>query len=516
MLTIAPDWASIDVDAAPKPWLPATWDNEADVVIVGFGGAGAAAAITAHDLGAEVLMLEKAPEGHQGGNTRVAGQGYLHVSDAGKAVAYLNALCGPYPVPQDMAHAWAEELGRNNDWLASLGGDPQEHQHQPEGIEFPEFPGADCAHKFHHGDAVGYSNTWNLLESAVKQRRIEVLYEAPGRELVQDGITREILGIRAEQNGKPIHVKARKAVVLTCGGFENNQEMIRNYLPGVPYCYTSGTPYNEGDGIRMGQLVGADLWHMNSYAGPSMALKVPEYKATFSMTPLHYGLEQPGGMIVVGPDANRFADEKLKTRHGKIMRNGRWCPLHVPCPMFMIIDDALFACGPLYDKSSFMGWARMIERYDWSEDNSAELERGWIKRADTLAALAQCVGLNAGTLEQSVARWNAICEGGKDPDFGRTKMLVPIATPPFYAVELSPSMLNTQGGPRRNEKGQIVRPDNTPIPRLYSAGELGSIYSYLYQGTGNIGECFAFGRIAARNAVAELPWDQKSSRSRAA
>jgi predicted oxidoreductase len=87
-------------------------------------------------------------------------------------------------------------------------------------------------------------------------------------------------------------------------------------------------------------------------------------------------------------------------------------------------------------------------------------------------------------------------------------MLVPFRAPPFYAIELSPSMLNTQGGPRRNEKGQIVRPDNTPIPRLYSSGELGSIYSYLYQGTGYIGECLAFGRICARNAVAELPWDK--------
>jgi predicted oxidoreductase len=87
-------------------------------------------------------------------------------------------------------------------------------------------------------------------------------------------------------------------------------------------------------------------------------------------------------------------------------------------------------------------------------------------------------------------------------------MLVPFGPAPFYAIELSPSMLNTQGGPRRNERGQIVRPDSTPIPRLYSAGELGSIYSYLYQGTGNIGECFAFGRICARNAVAELPWGE--------
>jgi len=129
------------------------------------------------------------------------------------------------------------------------------------------------------------------------------------------------------------------------------------------------------------------------------------------------------------------------------------------------------------------------------------------------ATLAGCVSIpqrawrNGAALEDSVRRWNESCAAGSDSEFGRRKMLVPFTKPPFYAIELSPSMLNTQGGPRRNERGQVVRPDDTPIPRLYSAGELGSIYSHLYQGTGNIGECLAFGRISARNAVAEAPWD---------
>ncbi len=78
-----------------RPWLPPKWDAEADVVVVGFGGAGAATAITAHNLGAEVLMLEKAPEGEEGGNTRVAGQGYLHIDDIDEAIRYLNALSRP-------------------------------------------------------------------------------------------------------------------------------------------------------------------------------------------------------------------------------------------------------------------------------------------------------------------------------------------------------------------------------------------------------------------------------------
>ncbi len=489
-----------------QPWLPEKWDKEADLVIVGFGAAGAAAAITAQGLGAKVLMLEKAPEGEEGGNTRIAGQGYQQIYDVEKAITYFNALCGRFPVRPSMVRAWAEGVRENNDWVKSIGGDPQEHQHQPEGIEFPELPGSDCTHKFHNGDVLGYSNTWKFFEGAVKQRPIEILYETPGVELIQDGITKEVLGIRAEHNGKPLFVKARKAVLLTCGGFENNQDMIRNYLPSLPYCYTSGTPHNTGDGIRMAQQLGADLWHMNNYAGPSMALKVPEYKTTFSMNALHFGHEQPGGMIVVGPDAKRFTDEKFKTRHGKIPKSGLWGAMPCPCPMHMIFDQALFTCGPLYDKKPVSGWGRIIERYDWSNDNSAELKRGWIKQSDTLAALATSIGLDGTVLEESVQRWNASCAGGKDTEFGRRKMLVPIGKGPYYAIELSPSMLNTQGGPRRNERGQIVRPDDTPIPRLYSAGEMGSIYSYLYQGTGNIGEAFAFGRISARHAAAESPW----------
>jgi succinate dehydrogenase/fumarate reductase flavoprotein subunit len=482
------------------------WDVEADVVVVGFGAAGMAASVTAHDLGASVIILEKAPEGQEGGNTRVAGQGYLNTSSVESAISYLNALCGPFTVPEAMVKVWAEEMCQNNDWLASLGGDPQEHQHPPVGIEFPDLPGSDCVHKFHDGPTYGYSYTWKLFERLVKERPIEILYETPGKVLIQHDTTKEILGVQAIRDGKPLFVKARKGVILTCGGFENNQEMIRNYLPGVPYCYTSGSPYNEGDGITMAMSVGADLWHMNNYAGPSMALKVPEVRTTFSMQALHYSKQPPGGMIVVGPDGNRFTDEKFKTRHGKVPVNGRWLPLSTPCPMWFIIDHAHFSAGPLYDGHPSHGWTQIIEKYDWSADNSKELAKGWIKKADSVGALASVIGLDPAVLETTVARWNGFCASGNDAEFGRTLMMNPISQGPFYAVELSPSMLNTQGGPRRNEKAQIVRSDGTPIPRLYSSGELGSIYSYLYQGTGNLGECLAFGRVAGRNAVAEKAW----------
>jgi succinate dehydrogenase/fumarate reductase flavoprotein subunit len=187
-----------------RPAAPSRWDAEADVVVVGFGAAGVAAAVTAHDLGAEVVILEKAPEGEHGGNTRVAGQGYLNTSSAEEAAAYLTALCGPYTIPQKMVQVWAEEMCRNNAWLESLGGDPQEHQHPPVGIEFPDLPGADCVHKFHDGPTYGYSYTWKRFESLVKQRPIQILYETPGRELIQHDVAKEILGVRARRRDETI------------------------------------------------------------------------------------------------------------------------------------------------------------------------------------------------------------------------------------------------------------------------------------------------------------------------
>jgi hypothetical protein len=176
----------------------------------------------------------------------------------------------------------------------------------------------------------------------------------------------------------------------------------------------------------MAMAAGADLWHMNNFAGPSMALKAPEFRAAFSMVPLHFGKHPPGGMIVVGPDGKRFADEKYKTSHGKVKTAGRWVPLSTPCPMFMIFDHTLFASGPLYDKVPRSGWNPIVERYDWSPDNGKELAKGWIKQAATVTDLARAVGLPPTVLEDIVTRWSAHCQAGADADFGRTKMLCPI------------------------------------------------------------------------------------------
>jgi succinate dehydrogenase/fumarate reductase flavoprotein subunit len=95
----------------------------------------------------------------------------------------------------------------------------------------------------------------------------------------------------------------------------------------------------------------------------------------------------------------------------------------------------------------------------------------------------------------------------KDSDFGRDpKRMAPIQTPPFYAAEFVPAFTNTQGGPRRNSNAQVLDTNRKPIPRLYSAGELGALYSWHYQGGGNILECIVFGRIAGEHTAKEKPW----------
>jgi succinate dehydrogenase/fumarate reductase flavoprotein subunit len=106
------------------------------------------------------------------------------------------------------------------------------------------------------------------------------------------------------------------------------------------------------------------------------------------------------------------------------------------------------------------------------------------------------------TLERTVERYNLLVEKGQHEDYGR-KWIAKIEAPPFYAMELTPTFINTQGGPRRNENAQVIALDGQPIRRLYSAGELGSIYAYNSNAGGNVGECFAFGRIAGMNAARE-------------
>lgn len=176
----------------------------------------------------------------------------------------------------------------------------------------------------------------------------------------------------------------------------------------------------------------------------------------------------------------------------------------------MIFDDEMRKMAPF----EWMGFGAMGAMYEWSEDNMAEIEKGWIPTANSISELAEKIGLDPEALEATVAAYNATVEAGEDAEFDRAivdddgnQVSFPIATPPFYAHELYPTLLNTQGGPRRNAQAQVIDAFGEPIPRLYSAGELGSFWGIIYQGAGNNTESMVFGRIAGANLAALDPWD---------
>ncbi len=506
------------------PWLPSKWDYEADVVVVGYGGAGAATAITAHDAGAKVIILEKMPEG--GGNTAVSGGGFVQVSNVDDAVTYIKALYQytGSEMDENLIRTFAQEAVNNDNWIKSLRDGQQVITYGYAG--YPELPGAESIEKHQapwlDSPESGYNSLWGLLSYAVEEDRgIDILFETPAKRLVQDGITKEVLGVIAEANGREIAIKASRAVVLTTGGYENDASFIRNHVFGWPIHFL-GNPGNTGDGIRMAQAVGAGLWHMNGLSCP-LGIKVPEFEAAFMPTIT----ARRSDYIYVDKFGKRFVNEKGIEAHAWITAvnffdDEHICYPRIPC--YMVFDEDFRVAGPLGAGPLGGVGYNTFKKYLWSNDNLKEIDAGWIIKSNSIEELAGKLGVDANTLVETVSRWNDNVQSGEDTEFGRPVEAPeevrppyipeeevyywshPIDTPPFYGVALWPAMLNSQGGPRRNTSAQILDVFGKPVPRLYSSGELGCMWGLIYQGAGNIGECLAFGRIAGENAAAETPW----------
>jgi hypothetical protein len=210
-------------------------------------------------------------------------------------------------------------------------------------------------------------------------------------------------------------------------------------------------------------------------------------------------------------------------------------PQYARIPTFLVFDEVTRkagALGPTTISISSIPTQLGGSSYLWSADNSAEIAKGWIiKGATSPADLANAINaativsvpagtapntlasnmifnINPATLTATINTWNAECAAGNgDTLFGRTTLtMAPIQTPPFYAIPVWPSGYNTLGGPIHNAKGQVCDPDNNPIPRLYEAGEAGSVWGFLYPGRGNNSENIAFGQISGNNAATEVPW----------
>ena len=343
---------------------------------------------------------------------------------------------------------------------------------------------------------------WRCFAEAAKVRGIEVRYENPAIALVQDPVTREVSGVVAtDAEGNEYTIKSAKGVLLACGGYENNLEMQRDFH-GMDEVYTAGTPGNTGDGIKMLMEAGAKIWHMKNQTqsgGFWLGIKVPEYESTFMRN-----FDMPGNSwIEVASDNTRFYNESYgyHRQHMKYMEYGRYVdlPHERALPVHLIFDESTREAGSI--ASQWLSWPTTTEGYTWSNDNLAEIEKGWIIKADTIEELAEKIGRDPVELQATIDRYNEMCEKGVDEDFGRDPAtMAPIEKAPFYAVSITPTLVATTGGAKRDTDGRVLDWNENPIPGLYEAGELGSYVSNLYQNGVFLSEAMLSGRTAAQTA----------------
>jgi 3-oxosteroid 1-dehydrogenase len=526
-----------------------TIEHHADVVIIGFGAAGGCAAIAAHEAGVETVIIEKQPEAKHYSNSRMSGGGFHSPSPDGdfeSIKAYAKAMFSGENLPHklegeqpefsdDLAHAWATYAPQNAAFMRGL--DPQFKTFSSAGAAFPEFPGADraqyaCLRSTYIGAEYEAGQTGNTryadksqkeageafhtcLLTGVQSRNIPIHYDTAAQSLCvnDDGA---VIGVEAVCNGQHVIYHARRAVIVTCGGYEYNVRMRKAFLdgPGKEGWAFYGTPANTGDGIRMALKIGAALSKIGSVAG-RVICAIPERRHGLKIGLNTSSVGKPNE-IVVDNLGRRYAAERRITKdpsryifYKEALQFDTVTLTYPRIPSWMIFDSTLFGGGALIGAAS-----AAYNDIDWDNGNLNALRNGWILQGATIAELAAKIRehpdnremMNADALAQQVEKWNRYCAAGNDPDFDAEPNTMGVVNkPPYFAIPLYPGGPNTKGGLRSNARREVLDWDDKPIPRLYAAGEINSVFQFVYQGGGNLAECIVFGRIAGKNAAAEAP-----------
>jgi succinate dehydrogenase/fumarate reductase flavoprotein subunit len=487
---------------------------QCDVVVCGLGGAGAMAAISAAEAGASVIVVERTDDG--GGSTRDSGGNIRSFNDVEMAVDHYEYLSYG-STPRDVIRAMVDTAVTLPEWFEARGGAQQFHNPSGRtdketypapicpiayaGSAFAAAPGAEgLARRFQAVPASWTAETgfrpsgvtmWQVLIAHIDKLAIPVRYNTRADELIinPDG---SVAGVVCAGSEGTVEIRASRGVILTTGGFADDSKLkIDNFGADIPTLCGPGK--KTGEGIRMAVSVGADLFHMKDLAS-SLGYKFPENPAGFFAT------MRGRGFVLVDQDGLRFANETELESHAAglsllVPDQHRGSYRRLPC--FFVFDEETRHDGPVVRTPSGYNAG-----FDWSRDNSREIKRGWIKSADSIEELAGQIAVPAGGLARTVEAFNAAAENGTPDPMGRPAELTrPIKSSPFYAVETWPCLFNTQGGPRRDPQCRVLKPGGVPVPGLYSAGELGSMFGAYYPGGGNVTEALATGIIAGRAAA---------------
>jgi succinate dehydrogenase/fumarate reductase flavoprotein subunit len=544
------------------------WDREADVVVLGSGGAALTAAISAHDHGAgDVVILEKS--GMVGGTTAMSGgmlwiPGNHHQIEAGCAdsdedvVSYLDALA---PGTLDPETLWAF-MQKGPEMVRYL------EERTPVRLgtfrDFPDYqpysPGAkpdggrsldNAAFSFErlgkwaarvNPSKMAYPLRASLMEAiagtldeatlaerergdfralgqaligalflAVIERDIPVEFEKRARRLVkEDG---RIIGVVAEDaQGRDFAVRARRGVVIASGGFEWNETLVKAFVRG-PLTGPVSVPENEGDGLIMAIEAGAQLGNMqNAFWMQSVLEKTPQHRNAKPNYLLGSDERARPGAILVNRAGKRFVNEAANYNAVGRSLNTFDAGTHsyANLPYWLIIDQ------------------RYKDKYPTFTSAPGTPIPPYMMQADTLEELAGQAGIDPAGLVATVARFNAMVRAGHDDDFNRgdntydnfymwgdTEFEPPYRTlglidrAPFYAVKMEAGALGTSGGPKTNGDAQVLDWAGHLVPGLYAAGNaMAAVLGEVYGGAGGtLGPGLTFGYIAGQHLGGQSPLD---------
>ena len=494
--------------------------GSADLIIVGAGGAGLSAAVTAKDLGVKnVLVLEKMPV--VGGNTlRCASAFNAADPDRQKALPMTETLkdavvkaISEKPVSEEHAKLMADVKAKYEAYLKSgsktlfdcpewhalqtyNGGDKvgqiplirQYSNNVLDTLHWMQSKGSPVMDRVSQGAGALWQRT-HQLDAPAGLGLIDPLYQAAVKQgvnfklgmRVQDLILNDkgrVIGVTAtDKVGNKYEFTSKDGVILATGGYSQNKEMRQKSAPHLTSeMVSTNQPGATGDGIIIATRHGADTTGMNYVQVYPLA--TPGTGALQGRARKMSGLDD---VIDVNKNGERFVKEDA--RRDEFVAAIKKQPGGV---VYDINDSSIVK--PL---NSF------------NEDVETLVSIGRIYKADSLADLAKQLGMPADKLEATVAEFNKMVEAKKDPKFGRKLFDRPIVKPPFYATPRAPSIHHTMGGLQISTNAQVLDKNGKPIPGLYAAGEVtGGIHGSNRLGGNATADVLTFGRIAAKSAVA--------------
>ncbi len=576
----------------------AEWDHTVDFLVVGSGAAAMASAIRAHDLGLSVLLVEKGEayggsSAMSGGVCWVGNNPYMKkygIADSDDEVlTYLKSITkGEVPEPylvtyrdeskrmveyfREKTHLTFDPLDQYTDYYpeapgGKLGGrsmepDPVDGSLLGEDFLALRRPAtsalimgkfmitARIAKRMIMLDFVGLMTmAWLMLKYAfrfpkrkrfggrdtyltngnalvarlrlsLKDRDVPIWLRTPATALVrEDG---KVVGAVVEKDGKPYRIRARRGVMLAAGGFDRNLAMREAHGPKPASVeWTAGNEHNTGDGIRMGMELGGAVGLMDE----AWWTPTTQYPGTKTGWVLVVEKSLPGNIFVNG-NGERFTNEAAPYVDVVVAMYEDQKKTGNTVPGWMVFDARYrhhYIAGPVGPGKAM-------------PDNTLprKLRSQFLRKASTVAELAEKIGVPADKLEATLTRFNAMARSGKDEDFGRGESasdryygddrvkpnpcMAPIEKAPFYAIPLFPGDLGTKGGLKTDVRARVLDEAGQAIPGLYAAGNTSmSIMGRTYPGAGGtIGPAMCFGFLGAEAAAAEATASEGTSAGAAA